>query len=180
MWCMSTRGRILPIDIAVINTELALADLQQLERRLEKLEREVKGDRKLLPLLEMARQVEAQVGAGKPLRGWPQSEHPDFIALNQEMRFLTSKPLIYAANTDEDNLQQDNKHLVSARLVAVAEGAELISVCASLESEMASFSEGEQAEYLGIVRPAGKQPRAPDPQMLSTIGSDQLFHVQRK
>ena len=137
-------------DIAVINTELALADLQQLERRLEKLEREVKGDRKLLPLLEMARQVEAQVGAGKPLRGWPQSEHPDFIALNQEMRFLTSKPLIYAANIDEDSLQQDNQHLASARMVAAAEGAELISVCASLESEMASFSEGEQAEYLEL------------------------------
>lgn len=137
-------------DIAVINTELALADLQQLERRLEKLEREVKGDRKLLPMLEMARQVEAQVGAGQPLRGWPQSEQADFIALNQEMRFLTAKPLIYAANIDEDSLQQDNQHLANARMLAAAEGADLISVCASLESEMASLSEDEQAEYLEL------------------------------
>ena len=92
-------------DIAVINTELALADLQQLERLLEKLERDVKGDRMLQGQLEMARRVQAFVGEGALLRDFDGRDQPDFAALDFEMRFLTSKPLIYVANVDEDSLQ---------------------------------------------------------------------------
>ena len=137
-------------DIEVINTELALADLQQLERRLEKLEREVKGDRKLRPQLEMARQVEAFIGAGQPLRNFPEREHPDFVELNFEMRFLTSKPVIYVANIDEAALQNGNDWLAAAREIAAAEGAQLIAVCAGLEVEMAAVSDDERAEFLSI------------------------------
>ena len=137
-------------DIAVINTELALADLQQLERRLEKLEREVKGDRKLEPILEMARQVETFIGAGEPLRNFDQRDHPDFRALDSEMRFLTSKPVIYVANIDEDALQNGNDWLESAREISAAEGAELIAICAGLEGEMASMNDDERREYLGM------------------------------
>jgi hypothetical protein len=137
-------------DIAVIHTELALADLQQLERRLEKLEREVKGDRGLAPQLEMARQVEAYIGAGEPLRNFEGREHPDFIALDFEMRFLTSKPVIYVANVDEDALQNENEWLRSAREIAAAEGAEFVEICAGLEGEMAVMSDDERAEYLAI------------------------------
>ena len=137
-------------DIAVINTELALADLQQLERRLEKLEREVKGDRKLAGQLAMARQVEAFVGEGAPLRDFEGRDDPDFIALDFEMRFLTSKPVIYVANVDEYGLQNGNSDLESAREIAAAEGALLITVCAGLEQELASLSDEERAEYLSV------------------------------
>ena len=137
-------------DIAVINTELALADLQQLERLLEKLEREVKGDRKLLGQLEMARRVEAFIGDGKPLRNFDGRDAPDFAALDFEMRFLTSKPIIYVANVDEDGVQNGNSYLESAKEIAAAEGALLISVCAGLEQELSSLSDEERAEYLGM------------------------------
>lgn len=137
-------------DIAVINTELALADLQQLERKLEKLEREVKGDRKLQTQLDMARQVESFIGAGEPLRNFDQRDHPVFIALDLEMRFLTSKPVIYVANIDEGSLQNGNAWLESVRDIVAAEGAELIAICAGLESEMAAVSDDERAEYLGM------------------------------
>jgi len=137
-------------DIAVINTELALADLQQLERRLEKLEREVKGDRTLLPILEMARKVEAHVGAGQPLRDFPESDDFAFAALNQEMRFLTAKPMIYLANVDEDGLQGDSAYLAGARQIAAVAGAEVIAVCASLEAEIGSLSDEERMEYLSL------------------------------
>ncbi len=137
-------------DIAVINTELALADLQQLERRLEKLEREVKGDRKLQPQLEMARQVEAFIGAGEPLRKFDQRYHPDFIAIDFELRFLTAKPIIYVANIGEEGLQTGNAYLESAREIAAAEGTQLIAVCAGLEQEMASLSDDEREEYLSV------------------------------
>ena len=137
-------------DIAVINTELALADLQQLEARLEKLEREVKGERKLLPQLEMARQLEDYLGAGKPLRGFPKSDDAAYQALEREMRFLTAKPMIYVANIDEDALSDGNPWLEAAREIANAEGAQLISVCASLEAELASLSDDERGEYLSV------------------------------
>ncbi len=137
-------------DIAIIDTELALADLQQLERRLEKLEREVKGDRELLPLLEMARLVAAHVGAGLPLRHFPEREQASFAALNQEMRFLTAKPVIYLANVDEDGLQNGNNYLMATRRIAADAGAEAIAVCASLEQEIGSLSDEERAEYLSL------------------------------
>lgn len=142
-------------DIAVINTELALADLQQLERLLEKLEREVKGDRALQGQLEMARKVEAFVGAGRPLRDFDERDHPDFAALDFEMRFLTSKPLIYVANLDEDGLQQGNRYSESVKEIAAAEGALLITVCAALEQELSSLSDEERAEYLSVYGLAG-------------------------
>ncbi len=135
-------------DVEVINTELALADLQQLERRLEKLEREVKGDRKLQPQLEMARRVEAFIGAGAPLRNFEERDSPDFIALDLEMRFLAAKPMIYVANIGEDDLRQGNAWLESAREIATAEGAQLITVCAGLEQELASLSDEERADFL--------------------------------
>lgn len=137
-------------DVAVINTELALADLQQLERRLEKLTREAKGDRKLAGQLAMARRVEAFAGAGKPLRDFAERQHPDFVALDLEMRFLTSKPVIYVANVGEDGLESGNRYLEQAREIAAAEGARLIVVCAELEQELASLSEAERAEFLSV------------------------------
>lgn len=137
-------------DIAVIKTELALADLQQLERRLEKLEREVKGDRKLQAQLDMARQVEAFVGEGAPLRDFEGRDEPAFVELDAEMRFLTAKPVIYVANVDEDGLQHGNGYLTAAREIADAEGALLLAVCAGLEQELASLEDDERAEYLSL------------------------------
>ncbi|MDE2635445.1 MAG: redox-regulated ATPase YchF [Chloroflexota bacterium] len=137
-------------DIAVINTELALADLQQLERRLEKLEREVKGDRKLQGQLDMARQVEAFVGEGAPLREFEGSDDPAFVELDSEMRFLTAKPVIYVANVDEDGLQYGNDYLTAAREIAAAEGALVLTVCAGLEQELAVLGDEERAEYLSM------------------------------
>ena len=137
-------------DIAVINTELALADLGQLERRLEKLEREVKGDSKLQSQLAMARRVETFLGRGEPLRNFAEREHPDFAALDFELRFLTAKPIIYVANIGEDGLRAGNAYLEAARAVAAEEGAQLIAVCAGLEEELAGLGDDERAEYLSV------------------------------
>ncbi len=137
-------------DIAVINTELALADLQQLERRLEKLEREVKGDSKLQAQLEMARQVEAFLAQGEPLRNFAERGHPAFIALDFDMRFLTAKPIIYVANIGEAGLNAGNAYLESAQQLAAADGAQLIAVCAELEQELAGLGDEERQEYRSL------------------------------
>ena len=137
-------------DIEVINTELALADLQQLERRLERLERDVKGDRSLGDQFDMAREVAAFIGAGEPLRRFPDRDHADFVALDLDLRFLTAKPIIYVANIGEDEIHEGRARLDATREIAASEGAQLITVCAALEGEMASMSDEERAEFLSV------------------------------
>ena len=66
------------------------------------------------------------------------------------MRFLTAKPVIYVANVDEDGLQNGNRYLESVREIAAADGALLVTVCAELEQELASLSDEERADYLGV------------------------------
>lgn len=137
-------------DIEIINTELALADLQQIERRLEKLEREVKGDADLKPVYEMALSLQDYIGTGKPLWAHPERESAAFRALNRELRFLTAKPVVYVANVDEAGLTEDNDYVREARAIAQAEGAEIIKLCANLEQEMSSLDEAEREEYLTL------------------------------
>ena len=137
-------------DIAVINTELALADLQLLERLSGKLERDIKADKSLQPMLDMARQIEAHIDAGQPLWSFEGRHHPRFAALNHEMRFLTAKPVIYAANVDEDSLTVESPGLQAARQAAAEQDAEILTVCARLEAEMALLGDEERREYLRL------------------------------
>jgi GTP-binding protein YchF len=137
-------------DIEVINTELALADLQQLARKIEKLEQQVKGDVKLRPLLSAALALQDYLSTGQPLWAYAEANDPLVQALNDEMRFLTAKPVIYAANVDEDDLAEDNDYVRQAMAAAEAQGADLIKLCARLEEEMAGLTDEERREYLAL------------------------------
>ena len=137
-------------DIEIITTELALADLQQLERKIEKLESEVKGDAKLRPVMELALALQDYLGTGQPLWAYPDRADHVFKALVHEMRFLTAKPVIYAANVGEDDLADDNAYVIEARVVAEEQGAKIITLCAKLEEDMAGLSDEERLEYLEL------------------------------
>jgi ribosome-binding ATPase len=137
-------------DIEIISTELALADLQQIERKIEKLERQVKGDPALQPSMDMAHVLQDYLGTGQPLWAYPQRNDHTFRALNDEMRFLTAKPVIYAANVDEDSLAEGNAYLAAARAVADEQDAALVTLCARLEEEMAGLTDAERHEYLAL------------------------------
>jgi hypothetical protein len=137
-------------DIGIINTELTLADLQQLERRIEKLEREVKGERSLQPQLDMAKRLIAYLDTGAPLWVFEGRDDPAFVALNREMQFLTAKPVIYAANVDESSLPKGNAYVDEARAVAEAQGAPLMVICAQLEQDIAGLTDEERAEYFEL------------------------------
>ncbi len=137
-------------DIEIINTELALADLQQLERRIEKLESQVKGDTKLRPVLQTAQALAEFLGTGQPLWAHPDRENATVQALIADLRFLTAKPVIYAANVGEDHLSDDNDYVREARAVAGEQGAEIIKLCAGLEQEMAGLTAEERREYLEL------------------------------
>ena len=137
-------------DIEIINIELALADLEQLNRRLEKLEREIKGDSSLRPLLDTAQAMADHLGGGQPLWAYPERESDAFRALNTEMRFLTAKPVVYVANVDEDSVAEANDYARAAQAVAAAQGAEMTVLCAQLEQELVSLPEAERQDYMAL------------------------------
>lgn len=137
-------------DIEVVATELILADLQQLERRLERLEKQAKTDRKLQPLLNMAVSVKSHLETGKPLTSFPERTSQTFESLNKEMQFLSSKPVIYAANVDEAGLEGDDARVQAVQETAAEQGAYVVKLCAKLEEEMADLDEAERRELLEL------------------------------
>ena len=125
-------------DIAVINTELALADLQTLERYLPKLEKEVKADPKKRPELDALRKLENELNAGT----LQSSTH---ILQSTNLRPLTLKPVIYAFNIDEETLSDQARLQELRQLVAPAES---VFICAKLEEELRSLEPDERQEML--------------------------------
>jgi len=135
-------------DIEVINTELALADLDQLERKIEKMQKQLKAEPELKPVLELARQLVDYLGTGAPLWNFDGRNSDEFDILNKELRFLTAKPVMYAANVDEDSIADENEYVREARAIAAEQDTEVVMVCAKLEQEMAGMSDEERTEFL--------------------------------
>ena len=128
-------------DIEVINTELVLADLQTLGRRLPKFEKEARANPKLQPLLEIYRQVNGFLNNGEPL--W---NHPEIDAeAIADLQLLTMKPIIYVFNLDENGLQDDALQQNLRNLVTPNEA---LFVCAKLESELKDLDKVDAAELL--------------------------------
>jgi ribosome-binding ATPase YchF (GTP1/OBG family) len=87
--------------------------------------------------------------------GWPVSlfaEKSDdaFQTLNQELRFLSGKPVIYAANVDEDALAADNSYVKAARSLAAEQGSEVVKLCARFEEELSGMTDAERREFLEL------------------------------
>jgi len=137
-------------DIEIINIELALADLQQLDHKIESLSSSAKGDKKLIPILEMAHQLNEHLQKGLPASSFPRAKEEIFQELNQEMRFLTAKPLIFAANVDESGLSRTNHYLEETQKVSSEQGVEVVVLCAQLEQEVQEMNPEERMEYLQL------------------------------
>lgn len=128
-------------DIDTINTELVLADLQTMSRRLPRLEKESRADPKLKPLVETYQKVNTFLNDGDPV--W---RHPDInIDDLADLQLLTAKPVIYLFNIDEAGLSDSARQKTLRDSVAPA-GA--IFVCAKLESELKDLDESDAAELL--------------------------------
>jgi GTP-binding protein YchF len=137
------------VDIEIVGMELILADLQQLENKIERLERQIKGDRNVYgPILELALALQEHLEQGYPVHTYSERDSNVFESFNRDMRFLTAKPVIYVANVDEAALSEGNAYLEEVHAVAGEEGAEVIILCASLEEELIDLSEEETIEYL--------------------------------
>ncbi len=132
-------------DIEVINTELVLADLQTVEKRLPKLEKESRANPKLRPQAELLQQVKTTLDAGTPLF----SQGQDWTKTNEEalqdLHLLTMKPVIYLFNVDEATLSDAGKQAELAKLVAPSQA---LFVNAKLEDELRSLDDGDRREML--------------------------------
>jgi len=140
-------GRVDPVnDVEVINTELALADLESVEKALAKAERQAKtGDKKALARKGLLERVREQLDHGVSVRrmGLSEEERGEL----RELFLLTVKPVLYIANVAEDGFE-GNPHLEALQRLAEAEGAEVVPVCAAIEAEIVELEEDERAEFL--------------------------------
>jgi len=148
-------GRVDPVaDAEIINTELALADLESVERALQRAEKASKaGDKVAIARKELLTRVKAQLDAAKPVRAMGLSAEEK--AALHDLHLITIKPLMYIANVKEDGLE-NNPLLDQIRAYAAAEGAEVVPVCAAIEAELAGLEPEEQLEFLkeyGLTEP---------------------------
>lgn len=138
-------GRVDPIDdIETINTELILADLTGLEKRLPNLQKKAKGgDREAKEQLELAEQILKVLGEGRPARAGSYEGR-----IPKDFGLITTKPVIYVANVGEDELQEDNAAVLAVRGYAAREGADVVKISAQIEGELAEMPQDEAAEFL--------------------------------
>ena len=141
------RGTIDPLaDIAIVETELLLKDLDAVERRLERTRRAAKGgDRALREEAEALASLTEHLGAGLPARSLPGGLDP---ALRRELSLLTDKPVLYAANVAEADLATGNAASAAVEALAAERGDVAVLVSARVEAELAELEDAERTEYL--------------------------------
>ena len=135
-------------DVEIIETELLLADLQTLEKRLGKLESQSRGDPSLKPVLEMARELAAHLDQGRPAASFEVPDHDEEKRFFADLWLLTAKPVIYCANVGEDNPAGDGAQVAALREHAEQRGAPVVVISAQLEQEVAGLGNEEQQEML--------------------------------
>lgn len=141
-------GKVDPIsDIEVINLELILSDLQMAENIVGRLEKQMKGKKEYVPMVETLRKAINHLNQSKPLRSLSLTEEErEYI---QDYPFLTDKKVLYACNVAESALpSMENPFVQKVREYAAAEGNSVVPICAKLEEEVAQLSEEEASEFL--------------------------------
>jgi ribosome-binding ATPase len=138
-------------DIEVITTELVLADLATVEKRLERASRTARtGDKDAIRERDTIAALVAHLDEGRPARSFTGELAP---AVQRELALLTAKPVLYAANVAEDALgdageAEGNPHVEVVRRIAAEEGAEVVVISAQVEAELAELDGDERVEYL--------------------------------
>ncbi len=135
-------------DIEIIESELIFADIEQLDRKIEKLTREAKSKKEAKVALEIAKELKAHLEELQPVSTFIKRDDETFKTLNKELRFLSGKEVIYAANVDEDGLLEDNEYVQKVKEYAEKKGSEVIKLCAKIEEELVGLEEDEAKEFL--------------------------------
>ena len=142
-------------DIEIINLELIMADIEMVERRIDKAQKAAKGgDKRFLKEAELFTRLLEHLNEGKLARTFPGSE--DEMALIATSDLLTLKKTIYAANLGEDDVAnpEGNRHYMAVKKLAEEEGSQVLPICAKLEADIAELDDPEEKamfmEELGI------------------------------
>ena len=133
-------------DIEIINTELALADLESVEKGLDRATKAARGqDKDAIKTRDVLTKVRAHLDAGKPVRSLALDK--DEQATLHQFHLLTSKPTMYIANVDEKGFT-NNKYLDQVMAIAKAEGSVVVAICNKLESEIAELAAEDKLAFL--------------------------------
>ncbi len=140
-------GRIDPLaDIAVIQTELCLADLGTVEKAIHRMNKQGRaGDKEALKTAELLQRCEQGLNQAQPIRAMGLSD--DEMAAIKPLCLITAKPAMFVGNVMEDGFE-NNPHLDRLRDYAAKESAPVVAICAKLESELAGMSADEKQEFL--------------------------------
>lgn len=140
-------GSVDPVrDIEVINLELGLADLSQIERRMERLRKQARTSKEAQAELTALERISAVLNEGKSARQVELTEDEETFI--KPLGLLTRKPIIYATNVSEDDLATGNAWVEQVREVAAQENAQVVVMSAQVESELIELPEEEQKEFL--------------------------------
>ena len=140
-------GSINPLDdIETINTELALADLESVEKQYDKATRTAKtGQKDAIAHRDALLGIKEHLDQGLPVRSLQTSDLQKEIL--KSVHLITAKPVMYVANVDEDGFV-DNPHLKAVEEYAAQEGAEVVAICAAIEAEIALLDDEDKAVFL--------------------------------
>ena len=135
-------------DIDIIDLELIMADMEMVERRIDKALKAAKGDKKFMHEADVFKALLEHLNNGKSARSFECDEDDAEIIATSDL--LTSKPIIYAANMDEDGIAHfaDNKYYQTVAAIAAEEGAQVLPICAKVEEEMAELEPEDKLMFL--------------------------------
>ena len=144
-------GSVDPLrDIETIDYELIFSDIEILERRIAKTTKMAKNDKKAAKELEFLQKIKAHLEEGKPAKTMEIDADDETLWMN-EYNLLTWKPVIFAANVGEDELEDDaasNEHVQRVKEFAKEQGSEVFVICAQIEQEIAELDDDEKKEFL--------------------------------
>ena len=145
-------GSVNPLrDIETINLELIFADMETLEKRLEKAKKNLKADKKYQVEIDLIEKIKVNLEKGIPARAIEFNE--DEQEMLKEMFLLTAKPIIYIANISEEQIQNsENEQMVNqVKEYASKENAEVITLCVKIEEELSGLGEQDKKEMLEVL-----------------------------
>ena len=136
-------------DAEVIETELILADMEQLQKRYDKVKKEAQAKPPMRPEAEACAALLKHLEDGNPVRSFPRKEGDAILPVLKELHFLTDKKVIYCANVADDNVTgEGNAHVAALKAYADKHGSQMVVICAQMEADLAGLTDDEAKEFL--------------------------------
>ena len=142
-------GDIDPVrDIEIIETELILADIQSLEKRMDRVGRMARADKELRKEVDAMELLSKHLDAGQPVRTFPRGEVDPIQNTLAELQLLSDKPVIYCANVGEGDLAGGNTQVGRVEAFAAEKGCDVVVISAKMEAELAGLADAERDDFL--------------------------------